>query len=291
MTEERFYAFAGLEFAVEVSSDDRFFRNEGCLREFRVESVSDPHRFRFRRQRELPPLSGEKVADVPGFLIYQQGNAVLRYGGVSDGNWENACTLEEHRGKDHTVVLKASQYEQGFGVKTVLKSMMVEHLIARNDGFVFHCSYVAHENWAILFTGPSETGKSTQAELWKSYRGVQIINGDRAAVRPGNGILIAEGIPFAGRSAYCKNRSLPIAAIVYLGQAPKTSIRRVSGIEAFLKIWEGISVCTWDREDMELVSRTAQMAAEQLPVYHMPCTPDESAVTALERELKKLVND
>jgi len=291
MTEERYYAFAGLEFAVEVSSDDRFFRNEGCLREFRVESVCDPHRFRFRRQRELPPPSGEKVADVPGFLIYQQGNAVLRYSGVSDGNWENACTLEEHRGKEHTVVLKDSRYEQGFGVKTVLKSMMVEHLIARNDGFLFHCSYVAHENRAILFTAPSETGKSTQAELWKSYRGAQIINGDRAAVRPVNGKLMAEGIPFAGSSAYCKNRSLPIAAIVYLGQAPKTLIRRVSGIEAFLKIWEGISVSTWDREDMELVSRTAQMAAEQLPVYHMPCTPDESAVTALERELRKLVND
>ena len=291
MTEERFYAFAGLEFSVEVTDSDRFWQNEGVLSEFRVDTVRDPHRFRFHRQRELPPPSGEKVANIPGFLIYQRGNAVLRYSGASDGAWENACVMEEHREKEHTVVLKASQYEQGIGAKTVLKSMMVEHLIAQNRGFVFHCSYVACGNRAILFTAPSETGKSTQAELWKKLRAAEIINGDRAAVRPEDGKLMAEGIPFAGSSTYCKNRSLPIAAIVYLGQAPKTSIRRISGFEAFAKIWEGISVCTWDREDMELVSRTAQIAAEQIPVYHMPCTPDESAVIALEQELRKLVNN
>ena len=101
---------------------------------------------------------------------------------------------------------------------------------------------------------------------------------------------MAEGIPFAGSSTYCKNRSLPIEAIVHLGQAPVTTIRRMRGYESFCRIWEGVSVNTWDKEDVELVSDVVQKVAEQIPVFHMPCTPDESAVIVLEQELRKLEN-
>ena len=80
---------------------------------------------------------------------------------------------------------------------------------------------------------------------------------------------------------------LPLEAIVYLGQAPVTTIRRMRGYEAFSRIWEGVSVNTWDKTDMELVSHVVQRIAQQVPVFHMPCTPDESAVDVLEQELKK----
>ena len=61
------------------------------------------------------------------------------------------------------------------------------------------------------------------------------------------------------------------------------------GYEAFAKIWEGVSVDTWDREDLEIVSQLVQKAAQTIPVYHMPCTPDESAVIVLEDTLRKQV--
>jgi hypothetical protein len=164
------------------------------------------------------------------------------------------------------------------------------HGFARNHGFIFHCSCIDRGGEAILFTAPSGTGKSTQADLWHQHRGTEIINGDRAAIRLAEGKLLAEGIPFAGSSQYCKNRSLPLRAIVYLGQAPRTTIRKLRGYEAFSKIWEGVSVNTWDREDLERVSAVVQKVASEIPVYHMPCTPDESAVIALEEALRKQVS-
>jgi hypothetical protein len=188
------------------------------------------------------------------------------------------------------VQILKSHHLQKLSSRTILNSMALEHLIARNHGFVFHCSYIDWNGEAILFTAPSETGKSTQADLWHQYRGAEIINGDRAAIRLAEGKLLAEGIPFAGSSQYCKNRSLPIKAIVYLGQAPKTTIRKLRGYEAFSKIWEGVSVNTWDREDLERVSAVVQKVASEIPVYHMPCTPDESAVIALEEALRKQVS-
>lgn len=289
MSEIRYYRFAGVETAISMSRE-LFYENEYRLEPFRVETVMEPHVFRYEKTKMLLPPEGDFTATCAGLCIYSGINTEVRYIGSSKDSWETAHTRAEHRGKEHRIQLKEEHFPSRIGVKTVLEAMTTEHLIARNYGFIFHCSYIDYNGKAILFTAPSGTGKSTQAELWKCCRGAEIINGDRAAVRLVDGKLMAEGIPFAGSSEYCKNRSLPIEAIVYLGQAPVTTIRKLRGYEAFSKIWEGVSVNTWDKEDMERVSKVVQRAAAELPVFHMPCTPDESAVLVLEEALRKQVN-
>lgn len=277
----RNYRFAGLEFRVEMA-DEIMYREERRLAPFAVDSVTDPHHFRFEVVEDLSEPAGEIIAKLPSFTVYAINGGHVRC--IGSGSY---ALRAEHRGKDHFVQVKKNQYTDTIGTKTVLECLEAEHLIARNHGFLFHCSYIDHNGKAILFTAPSETGKSTQAELWKNLRGAEVINGDRAAVRLVDGTLMAEGIPFSGSSTYCENRSLPIEAIVYLGQAPQTSIRKMRGYEAFSRIWEGVSLNTWDKEDVEAVSHVVQLAAANIPVFHLPCTPDESAVIALEQMLRK----
>lgn len=281
---ERYYRFAGIEIAVSMP-EELFYEQEYRLAPFRVNSMKDPHRFQFCLTEKLDPPKGTCLVEEPGFRIYKDGEEQIRYIGTVSRSWEEGYIRVSHQGKDHKVQVKASSVPDRIGTKTVLNSIGVEHLAARAGGFVFHCSYIDHNGKAILFTAPSETGKSTQAELWHNLRGAEIINGDRAAVRIAEGKAMAEGIPFAGSSEYCENRSLPIEAIVYLGQAPKTTIRRMKGYEAFSRIWEGVSVYTWDRTDVELISGAVQQIARTVPIYHMPCTPDETAVVALENAL------
>lgn len=278
---KRYYRFAGLEFQIEIQ-ESYAYTNERHLNSFRAITCEDPHIFRFTYVDELQEPSGKCYVKQPNFKLYALPEGHCRYIGG-----EQPYIRAEHRGKEHSVQVKRNSYTDYIGVKVVLESLEVEHLVARNYGFIFHCSYIDVGGKAILFTAPSETGKSTQADLWAKYRGAEIINGDRAAIRLVGDTLMAEGIPFAGSSQYCKNRSLSIEAIVYLGQAPKTTIRKLRGYEAFSKIWEGVSVNTWDKEDMDLVSGVVQKVAEQIPIYHMPCTPDEAAVIALEETLRK----
>ena len=281
---KRYYRFAGLEFQVEMP-ESCAYEDERTLAHFRADSVVDPHRFYFEQVEILEAPSGDCYMEQPNFSLYGQPSGHCRYIGG-----KVPYIRAEHSGKNHWVQVKRNAYTNQIATKIVLESMEIEHLIARNHGFIFHCSYIDHDGKAILFTAPSGTGKSTQADLWAKYRGTEIINGDRAAIRLAEGQLLAEGIPFAGSSQYCRNRSLPIEAIIYLGQAPVTTIRKLRGYEAFSKIWEGVSVNTWDRKDMELVSGVVQKVAEQIPIYHMPCTPDENAVIVLEETLRKQVS-
>ena len=279
------YSFAGVEYQI-IMPEEIMYTDERFLAPFAVETVEKPHIFNFDYYEELTQPTGQCVAKKPGFRVYSENGASVRYIGSVDKSWENAYIRAEHKDYNHNVQLKKSQFTDRVGTHTVLSSLAAEHLIAQAGGVVYHCSYIEHNGEAILFTAPSETGKSTQADLWNKYRGAQIINGDRAAIRNIDGKIYACGIPFAGSSKYCKNLTLPLKAVVYLAQAPVTTIKRIKGYRAFSKVWEGISVNTWDKDDMEKVSTLAKNIVENIPVYYLACTPDESAVIALEKALE-----
>lgn len=278
----RIYRFAGMEFAAEMA-EDLMPEKDHRLAPFRVEKAEDPMVFRFRKVENLDPPRGGLLRSDGDLLAYEDA----RYVHLVDASWQRAHFRVSGSGKECEVQLRSAAYPGRISSSAVLEAFLAEHQIVSREGVLFHCSFVEREGEAILFTAPSQTGKSTQAELWKQYRDASVVNGDRAALRFENGTLLAEGIPYCGSSSYCENRSLPVKAIVYLAQAPQTTIRKLRGFEAFSRIWEGISVNTWDRKDLELASDTVGRIATVIPVYHMPCTPDEAAVTVLENALKK----
>ena len=283
---EKCYQFAGVNITVDIP-DEKMYPNDRALTAFRSEEAKRAHRFTFEFVDSLQPPKGDLAAQVPEFRLYRENDWSVRYVGSTAQTWEGAYMRAAHRDREHSVQLLASRFPGAVGVKTVLGALSAEHLIARNGGYLFHCSYIEHEGEAILFTAPSGTGKSTQADLWHSHRDARIINGDRAAVRVVDGVPYACGIPFAGSSSYCENVTLPLKAIVYLAQAPETTIRRLRGYQAFRRVWEGCSVNTWDPEDMQLVSDAVSRTVAAVPVFYLPCTPDRSAVIALEQALKE----
>lgn len=283
---EKFYSFAGVDLAVEIP-DDRMCPEDQILAAFRVDGGIQPHRFQFRIVDALIPPSGACVALDPGFRVYQEGAWSVRYIGPVRKSWEPAYIRVAHRGLEHQVQLTSASFPGQIGTKTILNSIAAEHLIAQNGGFLIHASYLERQGRGILFTAPSGTGKSTQAALWERLRGAEVLNGDRAGVRVIGDTVFACGVPFCGSSQICRNRTLPLSAIVYLKQAPETTIRRMRGSEAFRRVWEGCSVNAWDKADVERVSETVMRVLEAVPVFELACTPDESAVIALEGVLRE----
>lgn len=283
---KKYYKFAGVELEISIP-DEWMYQKEKSLGEFRVECADFPHHFQFEIVDQLLPPVGEEVAVFPDYRVYRNQEERIRYIGAVKESWESAYIRAVHCGKEHLVQLKSSEYTKRFGVKTVLNALETEHLVAEKNGFILHASYIDWNGKAILFTAPSGTGKSTQAELWHTYRQAEIINGDRTVVQMLDGKVYAAGIPFSGSSDYCVNRTLPLAAIVCLRQAPTTVISQIRGVAAFQKIWEGCTVNAWNKEDLNKVVDLVQQLIEVTPIYQLACTPDESAVIALQNALKE----
>ena len=283
---DKYYRFAGVEITVRIP-DPWMYGDDRQLAPFRVSQVKNPHLFQFEPLEVISAPTGNLEVQIPGVRVYRENGNYVRYIGSVDNDWEKAYIRVAYGEQESKVQVKINGPLTEIGVKTVLNSLCAEHLVAKAGGFLFHCAYIAWKGKSILFTAPSGTGKSTQADLWEKYRGAEIINGDRAAVCKKDNMLVAEGIPFSGSSRYCHNLALPLTAVVYLSQAPVTTIRKLHGMEAFLKVWEGVSVNSWIKEDVEQVSDAVQQLVTEIPVYHLACTPDESAVIALEEALRK----
>ncbi|MDO4491090.1 MAG: hypothetical protein Q4B85_08495 [Lachnospiraceae bacterium] len=169
--------------------------------------------------------------------------------------------------------------------RSLLNLLNLESILLDSNGLLLHSSYISYNDFGILFSAPSGTGKSTQAELWNTYRGAEIMNGDRAALKLEHEIWKAYGLPFAGSSGIYRNESSPVQAIVILKQYPENRIRRLSPREAFMKLYPEFMI---HRFDQDFVTKTTDLISQLLctiPVYLLECTPDERAVEILEKEL------
>lgn len=162
----------------------------------------------------------------------------------------------------------------------------LNQLLLHVNALVFHASYICWQGRAILFTAPSQTGKSTQAALWEQYRGAELINGDKAAVKLGE-TASACGLPFCGTSGVCKNRTMPLRCVVVLSQAPENTVRRLGPTEALPLLCQNLFSDDLIYEEWQLSMQLLLDMLQQVPVYALACRPDEGAVLALEEAMAR----
>ncbi len=167
-------------------------------------------------------------------------------------------------------------------------SLSVAQLLLPQNVFFIHSSFICVNGKAILFSAPCGVGKSTQAALWEKYRGVEIINGDKAGVLVENGVY-ACGVPFCGTSGICKSKTFPLGAIVLLSQSPENSIRQLSGAEALQGLMLNIYLDLIAPGEQSAIIELLISLLETVPVYSFACTADESAVQMLENILTGII--
>lgn len=177
-------------------------------------------------------------------------------------------------------ILPMMRYETLFLSLLSLEKLMLEH-----DSVILHSAYIKKDGKAILFSAPPETGKSTQAGLWETYRDARTINGDRSLLIREPAGWYAYGWPVCGSSGICYNENYPIQAIVMLHQAKTNQVRRITGFEAVQKLMAQITVNMWNAEfQMKVMDMIEQILAE-VPIYELGCNISEEAVECLEKAL------
>jgi len=171
------------------------------------------------------------------------------------------------------------------GTAGIFNRIGMETLLLQHQGLLLHASLINYKGKAIAFAGPSGIGKSTQADIWHTFLGADIINGDRAALRKEGDGWYAYGCPYAGTSGIYKNDSAPLAAIILLGQAEENHLHRLTETEAFRRIYQEFSVHHWQRRFVAKATDLCLQLLAQTPIYLLECRPDESAATLVKKGL------
>ncbi len=193
-----------------------------------------------------------------------------------------ACRTAE--GKNINIVID-EKYRDMLRSDVIFTLIGIEEIAVESNGCVLHSSYVEKDGGAILFTGPCDIGKSTQANLWKEYADAVVVNGDKTFIFEKDGVFYASGLPFSGSSKDCLNRVLPLKAVISLEQAESNNAQRFVSAEAFYKLYKNCYPVPYSRELTGRLFDFVQELSQSVPVYEYACLADESAVRYLEREL------
>jgi hypothetical protein len=159
--------------------------------------------------------------------------------------------------------------------------------LLQREACIIHASYVDVGGQAVLFTGPSNIGKSTQAELWKGFAGAQIINGDRALLRCRNGKWHSFAYPCCGTSGICVNRTLPLRAVVVLQQDHENRVEQLSMSGKIRSLAAAMELYPWSSKELDMAFALAEKIAAQIPVIKLCCRPDAKAVEVLKDYLEE----
>ena len=185
-----------------------------------------------------------------------------------------------------TELTVSSRYAENLRTQLLLEGVDLFDILAARGMLVLHSSYVLRaEGDAILFSGASGIGKSTQAELWREFAAARVINGDRSLVDVDRGM--AHGIFYSGTSGICENHSAPIRAIVLPEQRAENRVFVPAHREAFMRLLNQCSYYPWDAESAALMTELVARLVGRVPVYRLDCRKDEGAVRALENELRR----
>lgn len=175
-----------------------------------------------------------------------------------------------------------SSYREWTGQDTIFVSfLMLEKFMMDRDAYILHSAYIESEGKAILFSAPSETGKSTQASLWEKYCGARVINGDRSLLYKKEGQWYADGWPVCGDSHICHNESYPIRAIVMLKQSKVNQVYSMRPMQAFQEILSQMTINSWNREFQEKAMNRLEQLITDIPVYRQECDISKEAVELL----------
>lgn len=238
----------------------------------------------------LEKLEGKMVARRPDLLVYQQKTEeegqILESRLIGVKGRPDPYALYREVAPDRAEICLMRDEIQGLHIDPLFTSLLaLERRLVWKDQMILHCAYVEYQKEAILFSAPSETGKTTQANLWERYRGSRTVNGDRALLGKSRGRWMAQGWPVCGTSEVCNNETVPIRAVVMLGQAKENQARRLTPGQAFPLLYSQITVNKWNTKDHMHSMDLMEEFLRDVPVIRLDCTISEEAVECLEKYL------
>ena len=285
----RYFKFSNTEIEIQMPETMKYPDN---MKKFKVDKVNSKYYYKIEFTEDLKKIMDDfieqhtsvKTIQRKNMLILLSKDIELRVIWIVGTNQPYAITIEQNMCE--TKIWIDPWIKPLLQSDTVFGSLLaLEKKVLEEGALILHSAYICRKNKAVLFTAPSGTGKSTQADLWKKYRKTRTINGDRTLiVRKVDG-WYAYGWPICGSSEICYNESYPIQAIVVLKQAKVNKVRRMNRGESVKKILSEVTVNTWNSDFQRKTFNLLDDLTQDVGIYELECNISEEAVNCLELKI------
>lgn len=280
------YKILGISIAIETEFD--FLSGKNML-PFEIDENSPADEtYNFHVCDEPVAVSGQLLYDIHILKVFRDNSKIYYENYV----WDDKPPFLQLVADSNTPGITQCYYiaPESFDkikINTLFDLLPLEQILAKRKSFIFHSSAIDVNGEAILFTAPSGTGKTTQANLWVEHESAEILNGDCTGIRCIDGKWIASGLPYDGSSCKFNPKMIPLKAIIVIRQGKENVIEPLRPAMAFRWILTEAHIDYWEKESADIVLEAIRNLVTEVPCYILHCRPDKEAVETVKKALFK----
>ena len=175
---------------------------------------------------------------------------------------------------------ECSGVQNEYALDSLLRVLLSVKLLPE-PGFLIHAATIARDGRSHVFMGRSGAGKSTVA---RNAPAGAALTDEISLVRRIDGVWHAHGTPFWGEfRAGNQNKSLPLAGIYSLVQAPRNCARPLATRDALHQLLPNVLFFSTHRRHRDALLRVTSEIAAQVPFFRLEFTRDISFWEAIAR--------
>lgn len=145
-------------------------------------------------------------------------------------------------------------------------------ILKKYNGMFFHCSAIAVDDGAYLFTAPSGTGKSTHTYLWRKLIKDKaiMVNDDKPMIRCIGDEIYVYGTPWNGKHKISNNIRVPVKGICLIHQSKTNYIEEVDLMKVLPRLLEQ-TVIPKTEADFEKLLEVFEKIFKKVKIGSMGC--------------------
>ncbi|MBQ7362181.1 MAG: hypothetical protein IJW68_06805 [Bacteroidaceae bacterium] len=234
-----------------------------------------------------PPTDAIPIIKRTDIEIYRDGALEMRRLGIKDTPGSTYAVIKEIAPNEVEIFFDESK-KSSLVIDTIFISCLaLERYMAQCKAIILHCAFLAYNNKALLFSGPSGIGKSTHSNLWcKHIADTKVVNGDRCLIyRNKEGEYIASGWPVCGSSEICHREEYPLHSIILLHQCEENIILNATPMQKFKQLCSQTTINWWDKQHAEKMLDEIEMLTSKTPIVNYACNMTAEAPETLRKYL------
>ena len=192
----------------------------------------------------------------------------------------------EYYGDHIRILIKEMTWKLYMHSFRIWSYIFLERILLQQNALILHSASIISQGKAILFTAPSETGKTTQTDIWhRNDSTVTDLNGDRTILlKTGQGWK-ACGIPISGTSDRCEQKIAETAGIAFVERAPVDTVKEMSPMEKLMVLYDQVTVYSACEGDAVRALELMEDLIAQVRMVRLQCTMKDSAYEVLKDAL------
>ncbi len=248
-------------------------------------TIDEKHRFYFSKDNYTLPTDSRLISLSPSVDVYETNSEYIHVNKRFD-EIEYTCTVVSPKNKPGgTFYFSTGDFDKLKVTTELFRSCDFLTSLLFYNAIILHCSFIICDGKAILFSAPSEGGKSTQASLWEKYQNAEIINGDRAVIKKESDGWYVYSLPFCGSSAICKNKSAKLKAIAFVNKSDINSVEKLNNGQKLSMIMQQINFENKKQDNFEKVMNLVDDLISTQKIIKLNCKIDKEATEVLRKEL------